>query len=295
MGPPLPDGTAEERPELPGFCEAPGSQPLPWTVFPWCPGTGAGPKGGPSARLPPVSSRRVQVPVHLGTPLLHHFWGPEWLWAAGACPAGGPEGVVIQILQVQRLCFKEAGQQLRLKGGRPPNPWADVAVSRLRRSHPWPRPGSQGLRLGLFCPFFQLELPSLPCGHGPHPCAPLSVLSTALWFPLGRGCSVTLGRALRMPFLAKSSQGNPPPLSGPLERLMASEGAPGLLKLSSPGCCGAQPSLQASLLGAGGGEDREGVGGGFCWELQGPRFGLEAGDSFPPAARGEGWAGSCQH
>ena len=187
---------------------------------------------------------------------------------------------MIQVLRVQWLCFKEAGRQLRLKGGRPPNPWADVAVSRLRRSHPWPHPGARGLRL--FCPFFQLEFPSLPCRHGPRPCAPLSVLSAALWFPLGRGCFVTLGRVLRMPFLAKSSQGNPPPLSGPLERLMASEGTPGLLKLSSPGCCGAQPSLQASLLGAGGGEDREGGGvGGFCWELQGPRFSLEAGDSFP--------------
>lgn len=39
MGPPLPDGAAEDRLELPGFCEAPGVQPLLWTVFPRCPGT----------------------------------------------------------------------------------------------------------------------------------------------------------------------------------------------------------------------------------------------------------------
>lgn len=43
--------------------------------------------------LLPISSER-KVLVHLGTPLLRHLWGPEWLWVAGACPAGGPEGLV---------------------------------------------------------------------------------------------------------------------------------------------------------------------------------------------------------
>ena len=48
MGPPLPDGTAEDRPELPGFCEAPGGQPLPWAAFPRCLGL------GPALREDPV-------------------------------------------------------------------------------------------------------------------------------------------------------------------------------------------------------------------------------------------------
>lgn len=92
MDPPLPDGAVEDRLELPGFCEALGGQPLPWAAFLRCPGAGAGPKGGPGAHMPPVSSRRVQVLVHLGTPPLHHLWGPEWSWVAGAGPAGGLRG-----------------------------------------------------------------------------------------------------------------------------------------------------------------------------------------------------------
>lgn len=86
--------------------------------FPRVQGQGAGPKGGPSAPLPPISSERVKVLVHLGTPLLRHLWGPEWLWVAGACPAGGPEGLVTWVLQVRRLRFKEPWP----KGGCPSTP-----------------------------------------------------------------------------------------------------------------------------------------------------------------------------
>lgn len=145
------------------------------------------------------------------------------------------------------------------------------------------------LLAGAPLPSLQTRAASPPCPA--PPCTPLSVLSAARRFPLGPGRSVTLGWALQMPPLAESSQGNPPPLSGPLGRLMAREGTSGLLKLSSPGCWGAQPSMQASLLGAGGGEDRERGGvGGFCWELQRPRFSLEAGGSFP-SSREEGGGG----
>ena len=143
--------------------------------------------------------------------------------------------------------------------GRPPHPWADVAMSRLHHSHLWPRPGVWGLCLSLFCAFFQLELPALPCGCGPRPLLAQRLPVAPLWafsaLPRGFLCDPGAGAAG-----ASSGRELPREPSSPLRAFKEADGQwghPRAAEAEFSRVLGGSSPVCRPLLGAGGGEDRE--------------------------------------